>query len=74
MTDNKVTQIDREIGRVESLITDESIIGHGIYSNRFAEETKLYSIPGMSTDDAIAVEVNDGYYQMFNTVKERAEM
>ncbi|GIP25754.1 hypothetical protein J23TS9_08840 [Paenibacillus sp. J23TS9] len=58
---------------MESLITNETIEGHGVYSNRFIEGTKLYSIPEISTDDAIAVMMNDGYYKMVNTVKERVE-
>ncbi|WP_168928934.1 hypothetical protein [Paenibacillus dokdonensis] len=73
LTDIRIVSVDRMVGTVESLITDETIIGHGVYSNRFAEGTKLYSISEMSTDDAIAVKMNDGYYKMVNTVKERAE-
>ncbi|MWV42130.1 hypothetical protein GRF59_00670 [Paenibacillus sp. HJL G12] len=73
VTDIQVPQMEREVGRVESLITEEYIVGQGVYSNRFSEGTKLYSIPGIDSDDAIAVEVNGGYYKMINTVKERAE-
>ncbi|MDR9853997.1 hypothetical protein RJP21_10330 [Paenibacillus sp. VCA1] len=73
LTDEDITPIDREIGAVESFIDDENIVGHGVYSNTFAEGTKLYSIPNVRTEDAIAVEANGGYLKMINTAKDRTE-
>ncbi|MBE9914841.1 hypothetical protein G8C92_12430 [Paenibacillus donghaensis] len=73
LTDIKISKIAKEIGKVESLLKDETVLGHGVYSNRFAKGTKLYSIPGISTDDAIAVKTDEGCFKMINAIKERTE-
>lgn len=57
VTDELVTEIDKEIGHVTSYSDMESLGGN--FSNTYKKGTKYYSIKGISTEQAIAVQVKD---------------
>ncbi|MFC0190054.1 hypothetical protein ACFFJY_17295 [Fictibacillus aquaticus] len=59
--DEYVTDIDSEVGEVTSYSDMKSLSGD--FSNAYKKGTKYYSIKNMSTDDAIAVKVEDGKYK-----------
>jgi prepilin signal peptidase PulO-like enzyme (type II secretory pathway) len=61
MTDEFVTDIDKKIGQVTKYSDMETYAGN--FSNTYKKGTKYFSIKGMSTDEAIAVEVNEGKYK-----------
>jgi hypothetical protein len=58
--DEFVTEIDKEIGHVTKYSGIEGTY-YGNFSNVYKEGTKYYSIKGVSTETAIAVEVNGNY-------------
>ena len=60
VSEEDVTEIDKEIGKVTKYSDMESLSGN--FSNMFKKGTKYYSIKGISTDEAIAVEESDGQY------------
>jgi hypothetical protein len=60
ISDEYVTEIDEEIGRVTKYSDMEGTY-NGNFSNTFKKGTKYYSIKGVGTERAIAVDVNDKY-------------
>jgi len=60
ISDEYVTEIDSEIGHVTKYSDMEQYSGN--FSNAYEKGTKYYSIEGISTDEAIAVEESDGQY------------
>jgi hypothetical protein len=61
MTDEFVTDIEQEIGQVTKYSDMETYAGN--FSNTYKKGTKYFSIQGISTDEAIAVEINEGKYK-----------
>ncbi|MGM7683230.1 hypothetical protein ACSVDA_13860 [Cytobacillus sp. Hm23] len=59
--DEVVTNVGRKIGKVTRYSDMESYSGN--FSNAYKEGTKYYAIQGISTDEAIAVQVEDGVYK-----------
>lgn len=60
ISDEYVTEIEDEIGKVTKYSDMESLSGN--FSNAYPKGTKYYSIKGVSTDKAIAVEESEGRY------------
>jgi hypothetical protein len=60
ISDEYVTEIGNEIGNVTRHSDMEQYSGN--FSNSYKKGTKYYSIEGLSTDQAIAVEESDGQY------------
>lgn len=60
ISDELVIEIDKEIGEVTKY-SDREGTYYGNFSNTYKKGTKYYSIKGISTDEAIAVE-DDGKY------------
>lgn len=58
----EVTKVEKQIGSIESSSSNETEEAPDNFSNEFLAGTKLFSIPGIKTENAIAVEVRDGYY------------
>jgi hypothetical protein len=58
--DEPVTDIERKIGNVTKYSDMETYPGN--FSNAYKKGTIYYSIKGVSTDEAIAVQVEDGTY------------
>lgn len=61
VSDEYVTEINREIGKVTKYSDMEQHTGN--FSNAYKEGTKYYSIEGISTDQEIAVQDEDGSYK-----------
>lgn len=61
ISDEYVTEIDRKIGHVTKYSDMESYTGN--FSNSYKKGTNYFSIKGISTDEAIAVQHNDGMYK-----------
>ncbi|WP_211340525.1 hypothetical protein [Mesobacillus subterraneus] len=61
LSDEYVTEVERNIGKVTMYSDDESHDYYGDFSNFYPEGTNYYSIKGISTDEAIAVEDNGKY-------------
>ncbi|MEH6995218.1 hypothetical protein V7075_21335 [Neobacillus drentensis] len=64
VSDEYITDIDKVIGEVTKYSDMESLSGN--FSNIFEKGTKYYSIKGISTDEAIAIEESDGRYVKAN--------
>lgn len=62
ISDEYVAEVDEEIGKVTKYSDDEGTYS-GNFSNEYEKGTKLYSIKGISTDEAIAIEEADGKYR-----------
>jgi hypothetical protein len=60
-SDEYVTEIDREIGQVTKHSDMETYPGN--FSNAYEKGTKYYSIKGIRTEDAIAIEESKGRYK-----------
>ncbi|MCM3690828.1 hypothetical protein [Neobacillus niacini] len=60
VSDEDVTEINRKIGQVTKYSDMKSYSGN--FSNTFKKGTKYYSIKGISTDEAIAIEESNGRY------------
>jgi hypothetical protein len=60
ISDEYITEIGNEIGHVTRHSDMEQYSGN--FSNAYKRGTKYYSIKGISTDQAIAVEESDGQY------------
>lgn len=58
--DESVTEIDQKIGQVTKYSDMETLPGN--FSNAYKKGTNFYSIKDVSTDEAIAVQVEDGTY------------
>ncbi|MEG6565426.1 hypothetical protein V6B95_00450 [Thermoanaerobacterium saccharolyticum] len=61
-TSDDVTSIDKKIGTIKYFSTRETNINNTIFSNYYEVGTNLYSIPNVSTKDAIAVEISKNQY------------
>jgi len=61
ITDELVSEIDKEIGHVTKSSDREGTYS-GNFSNSYPKGTKYYSIQGISTDKAIAVQKDNGTY------------
>ena len=57
----KISEIDKEIGHVTKSSDREGTYS-GNFSNSYPKGTKYYSIQGISTDKAIAVQKDNGTY------------
>ncbi|MFF2449461.1 hypothetical protein ACFVSW_20685 [Neobacillus sp. NPDC058068] len=62
VSDEYVTVIDKEIGHVTKYSDMEGTYS-GNFSNIYKKGTKYYSIKGISTDEAIAIQEKDGKYK-----------
>jgi hypothetical protein len=60
ISDEYVTEVDSEIGHVTKYSDMEQYSGN--FSNAYKKGTRYYSIEGISTDEAIAIEESDGQY------------
>ncbi len=60
ITDEYVTDVDLEVGKVTAYSDMESLSGN--FSNTYEVGTKYYTINGVSSDEAIAIEEPDGKY------------
>ncbi|MGO4185040.1 hypothetical protein AB4Z45_25315 [Paenibacillus sp. MCAF9] len=60
ISDEYVTDIHKKIGHVTVYSDMETYTGN--YSNSYKKGTKYYSIKGISTDEAIAVQQKDGKF------------
>ena len=61
ITDEQVDGVDKEIGHVTKYSDREGTYS-GNFSNAYPKGTKYYSIRGVSTDEAIAIQEGDGTY------------
>lgn len=62
VNDEYVTEIDSEIGHVTKYSDMEQYSGN--FSNTYKKGTKYYSIEGVSTNEAIAIQDKDGKYKI----------
>lgn len=62
VNDEYVTEIDSEIGHVTKYSDMEQYSGN--FSNAYKKGTKYYSIEGVSTNEAIAIQDKDGKYKI----------
>jgi hypothetical protein len=62
VSDENVTEIDKEIGHVTKYSDREGTYS-GNFSNIYKKGTKYYSIKGINTDEAIAIQDKDGKYK-----------
>ncbi|MFE6169871.1 hypothetical protein ACFVP8_18655 [Viridibacillus arvi] len=60
VTDELITEIDKEIGHVTSYSDMEPLGGN--FSNTYKKGTKYFSIKGISTEQAIAIQVKDDQF------------
>lgn len=60
VTDEYVTDVDIEVGEVTAFSDMEELSGN--FSNTYEVGTKYYTIEGVSSDEAIAIEEADGNY------------
>ncbi|WP_051217662.1 hypothetical protein [Paenibacillus assamensis] len=63
ITDEKVTEIEEEIGAIHIYSTNESGEIPNLFSNKYKEGTKLYKITNVDTNEHIAVLNNGIYYK-----------
>lgn len=63
VTDETVTEIGRNIGEVKRMADDMTGEYFGDASNMYPKGTKYYEIKGVSTKEAIAVEVKEKIYK-----------
>ncbi|MGM7700501.1 hypothetical protein ACSVDE_02185 [Pseudalkalibacillus sp. Hm43] len=61
VTDDYITDVEREIGHVTSYSDMNTMSGN--FSNAYRKGTKYYEITGVSTDEAIAVEIGKVQYK-----------
>ncbi|MBK3497018.1 hypothetical protein JFL43_19675 [Viridibacillus sp. YIM B01967] len=62
LSNESVNDISEEIGEVTKYSDMEGTYS-GNFSNAYEKGTKYYSIEGISTQEAIAIEVEDGKYR-----------
>ncbi|WP_081986965.1 hypothetical protein, partial [Planococcus sp. CAU13] len=60
--DEYVAEVDEEIGEVTAYSDIEGTYS-GNFSNEYEKGTKFYSIEGIGTEEAIAIEEEDGRYR-----------
>lgn len=61
ITDVQVDEVDKEIGHVTKYSDREGTYS-GNFSNVYPKGTKYYSIQGINTEEAIAIQEDDGTY------------
>ena len=61
VSDEFVAEVDKEIGHVTKYSGKEGTYS-GNFSNRYKKGTSYYSIKGISTDEAIAIQDEEGTY------------
>ena len=61
VSDEVVDQVDREVGKVTRYSDMEGTYS-GNFSNTYRKGTKYFSIEDVSTEDAIAIEDENGHY------------
>jgi hypothetical protein len=71
VSDEYVTEVDKEIGNVTIYSTIEGTYS-GNFSNAYKEGTKYYSIKGIDTNEAIAIQEDAGKYKRANRKDEYA--
>lgn len=69
MTGEYIDVVDEEIGEV-TIYSDKEGTYTGNFSNEYEKGTKYFAIPGISTDEAIAVQEKDGRYRKMAIVPE----
>lgn len=69
MTGAYIDVVDEEIGEV-TMYSDQEGTYTGNFSNEYEKGTKYFAIPGVSTDEAIAVQEKDGRYRKMAIVPE----
>lgn len=62
VTDEYVTVIENELGEVTKYSDIEGIYSSN-FSNAYKKGTKFYSIKGISSEEAIAIQEPDGKYR-----------
>lgn len=62
ISDEYVKEVDKEIGKVTKYSDHEGTY-NGNFSNKYKKGTKYYSIKGISTDVAIAIQEEDGRFR-----------
>ncbi|MFJ7935111.1 hypothetical protein [Sporosarcina sp. NPDC096371] len=62
VSDDYIEAIDQEIGAVTKY-SDRAGTYSGNFSNKYKKGTTYYSIKGISTDEAIAIQEEDGSYK-----------
>ena len=62
VSDDYIEDIDKEIGVVTKYSDFEGTYS-GNFSNMYEKGTRYYSIEGISTDEAIAIQEQDGRYR-----------
>lgn len=65
VSDEYVDEIDEEIGQVTKYSDREGTYA-GNFSNKYSKGTKLYSIKGINTDEAIAIDEEGKYRKAIN--------
>lgn len=65
VSEEYLTEVDDEIGRVTKHSDKEGTYS-GTFSNKYKKGTKLYSIKGVLTDEAMAVEEDGKYRKLVN--------
>jgi hypothetical protein len=71
VSDEFVTEVDNVIGKVTIYSSIEGTYS-GNFSNAYEEGTKYYSIIGIDTNEAIAIQENDEKYKRANRTGEYA--
>ena len=62
VTDQKVSNVDKEIGSIKYCSTDEHDFKDSFFSNYYSEGTLIYSIKDISVNDAISAKNSDNEY------------
>ncbi|WP_433594995.1 hypothetical protein [Lysinibacillus xylanilyticus] len=62
LSDEYVDEVDEEIGKVTRYSDTEGTY-YGNFSNVYEKGTKYYAMRGISTEEAIAIEEEDGMYR-----------
>ncbi|MGE7928972.1 hypothetical protein [Lysinibacillus xylanilyticus] len=62
LSDEYVDEVDEEIGKVTKYSDTEGTY-YGNFSNVYEKGTKYYAMRGISTEEAIAIEEEDGKYR-----------
>jgi len=68
MTDEVVTEVESEIGKIKKHSTNESDDLPNLFSNYYKKGTKLFKIKDVETSDSIAVLDNGIYYKANKTI------
>jgi hypothetical protein len=68
-TNEKIEKVDKKIGTIKHCSTKEQNSTLNNFSNYYREGTKLYKIPNVAIEDAIAVEIKENEYIKANSQK-----